>query len=343
MRITTKYIIMADNKQIEKLTKRLWRQRQLRQMKGSRRGYSADIEETKVDEEEAEEYYGSHNTTSANDNSAPYNFYSNIKPKRCSGRKDARQIPKKSSSTMMHPDIDNIDLSLVALLSSKELDAQFHHNNGSATSRKSFTSSSSSSEMDSNSSSNGDTSAKGRGYTKMINKDKKCPSAARPFAVVDYGSVELNMEGSLLDSIYNIGASSSRRSNDIMIGGRLFSAVDNNNNDANSVSIQQQDNNNTSQARRDSDFSVSKRRTPEVASVIASLKSTASTTKRERATRSSWLDNSDHPTRSYKKKQKMTTIQSQSAIMKNLGEMPTVDMTKSTTLEAAISFSPYAR
>ena len=335
---------MVDNKQIEKLTKRLWRRRQLHQMKGSRRGYSADIEETKVDEEEADEYYGSHNTTSSNDNSAPYNFYSNIKPKRCSGRKDARQLPKKSSSTMMHPDIDNIDLSLVALLSSKELDAQFHHNNGSATSRKSFTSSSSSSEIDSNSSSNDDTSATGRGYTKnIINKDKKRPSAARPFAVVDYGSVELNMEGSLLDSIYNIGASSSRRSNDIMIGGRLFSAVNNNNNDTNGISIQQQDNSCSSQARRDSDFSVLKRRTPEVASVIASLKSTASTTKRERATRSSLLDNSDHTPRSYKKKQKMTAIQSQSAIMKSLGGMPTVDMTKSTTLEAAISFSPYAR
>ena len=33
---------------------------------------------------------------------------------------------------------------------------------------------------------------------------------ANPIAVVDYGSIHLNMDGSLLDSIYNIGDGQSR-------------------------------------------------------------------------------------------------------------------------------------
>mmetsp|Transcript_32972 Transcript_32972/g.69395 ORF Transcript_32972/g.69395 Transcript_32972/m.69395 type:complete len:145 (+) Transcript_32972:581-1015(+) len=73
---------------------------------------------------------------------------------------------------------------------------------------------------------------------KIIKNEKNdgVSPVARPLAVVDYGSIELDVTGSLSlhDYMYKVGANGSRESNDFLIGGRRFSLNDGPKSNANS-------------------------------------------------------------------------------------------------------------
>ena len=160
-------------------------------MRGSRKGYNADIENTltRLEDDEVSISAGSSRVERVH-------FYSHVVPRRRSKRAG------RSTSPRANPDID---LSLVSILSSKDLDRPFltdvetDDSNSSGTSRAN--------------------------YKTIVKKIKHACPAARPLAVIDYGSVELDMSGSLLDSIYKIDkiGLSSGGSRDVVLGGRRFS------------------------------------------------------------------------------------------------------------------------
>ena len=117
-----------------------------------------------------------------------------------------------------------IDLSLVLLLSSKDFDRStgFHHHDSSIGS--STTASLSSSEISEDGSSD---SRACQVNDEFIENEKNYNSLAssRPMAFVGYRSIELDMSGSLLNSIYKIGGSGNGRSKGLMFG-RRFSLND---------------------------------------------------------------------------------------------------------------------
>ena len=136
------------------------------------------------------------------------------------------------------------------------------------------------------------------------------------------------MDGSLLDSIYNIGdsshgSSSRSRSKDLLIGGRKFSALPKDNSIITGMSAIDDDKASLNKEMEDSSIKTDRpisvitsgalhQRTSEVSAIIASLKGNAD------------------------KKQKTCT--------KEKEERATYIMsTTRTTLEDAISFSPFAR
>ena len=303
---------MADKEQIDKLTKTLYRRRQFihcrnSYTKGSKKGYYGDLEvdgpssSSDCDDESIAISSASDSTKSQ------HNFYSNIKPKRHCNRKRQRLKP-----TLHHPDID---VSLVAILSSKEADRFINHYPFHGQSILSKSSSSS----DCSGTSSDNTQDK---ITSCVHIKKK----ANPIAVVDYGSIHLNMDGSLLDSIYNIGdgshgSSSRNRSKDLLIGGRKFSALpkDNTSKEMSATDDDKASLNKTIQestSKTDRPISVitgtlHHQRTNEVSNIITSLKC-----------------NTD-------KKQKTCTNEKERAAY--------IMSTTRTTLEDAISFSPFAR
>jgi len=313
---------MADKEQIDKLTKRLYRRRQLirrhnSHTKGSKKGYYGDLEEVDGPCQSSDDE--SIAISSARDNTkSQHNFYSNIKPKRCCNRK--RQRIKTTTSTIHHPDID---VSLVAILSSKEADRFNNHYSfhGQSVLSKSSTSSSSS-ECSGTSSDN---------TQEKITSCEHIKKKANPIAVVDYGSIHLNMDGSLLDSIYNIGDSnhhggstSRSRSKDLFFGGRKFSALPKDNTNKGMPAIEEDDKATLNKEIEDSTIetnrpisvitgSVLHQRTNEVSAIIASLKC-----------------NTD-------KKPKTRTNEKEEERAEYLMS------TTPTTLEDAISFSPFAR
>lgn len=196
-------------------------------MKGSRRGYNADIEE----EDEGSAAHVTSSST-ADDTSTRANtgsdeqrvrntFYSHVVPKR--RRKKIRHSSNYSSISSGGSSNNNskhqpaIDMSLVSLLTSKELDTRkrIHH-----------------SQSDDDSSTSGNSQV--IDYKTIVNETKQAYSFVTdgPLVVIDYGSIELG-SGSLLDSIYKIsddtsgGAVTSTQhgssSNDVIIGRRRFS------------------------------------------------------------------------------------------------------------------------
>ncbi|KAL9181929.1 hypothetical protein ACHAXT_012272 [Thalassiosira profunda] len=265
------------------------RLQRMRSMRGSRKGYSADTEDPPACELEAE-------AAAAGSRHSRVGFYSHVRPRR------RRRVGRDSSSAAAAtPGTDpEIDLSLVSLLSSKELDRRFGVDNYESSSPSTSPSSSDAA----NDSSSGSESPSGRVSEAIIKKDKGrgALASSRPLAVVDYGSIELDMSGSLLDSIYKIGGSGGGGSGDLIIGGRRYSLNDNDRkgNEANPA------------------MSVASSRSPEVESVIASLKNMS------RATRApSYLEGPEP------KKRKPSAL-------------PVVDKL-STSLEECLSFSPFAR
>ena len=303
---------MADKEQIDKLTKRLYRRRQFihcrnNYTKGSKKGYHGDIEvdgpssSSDCDDESIAISSASDSTKSQ------HNFYSNIKPKRHCNRKRQRLKP-----TLHHPDID---VSLVAILSSKEADRFINHYPFHGQSILSKSSSSS----DCSGTSSDNTQDK---ITSCVHIKKK----ANPIAVVDYGSIHLNMDGSLLDSIYNIGDShhggggTRSRSKDLLIGGRKFSALPKDSINKGMSAIEDDSQNKSkedSTIKSDGPISVitgtlHHQRTNEVSNIITSLK--CNTDKKEKTCMN-------------EKEQRASYIMS----------------TTRTTLEDAISFSPFAR
>jgi len=316
---------MADKEQIDKLTKRLYRRRQFihcrnNYTRGSKRGYYGDLE---VDGPcQSSDDDKSIAISSTRDSAkTQHNFYSNIKPKRsCCKRK--RQRSQTTSSTS-HPDID---VSLVAILSSKEADQFNHHHTYHGQSILSKSSSSSSSDCS-------DTSSD---YTQhkiisscdqtqdKITSFEHIKKKANPIAVVDYGSIHLNMDGSLLDSIYNIsnsshGGSNRSRSKDLLIGGRKFTALPKDNSIITGMSAIDDDKASLNKEMEDSSIKTDRpisvitgsalhQRTNGVSAIIASLKGN--------------------------KKEKTCT--------KEQRDVYTMSTTR-TILEDAISFSPFAR
>jgi hypothetical protein len=198
-------------------------------MKGSRRGYNADIEE---DDEGSADRVTSSSTAvdtsiradTGNDEQRIRNtFYSHVVPKR--RRKKIRHssnyssISRGSSSNNNSKHQPAIDMSLVSLLTSKELDTRkrSHHSHSD----------------DDDSSTSG--SSQVIDYKSIVHETKQAYSFVTdgPLVVIDYGSIELG-SGSLLDSIYKMsndtsaGAVTSRQqhgssSKDVIIGRRRFS------------------------------------------------------------------------------------------------------------------------
>jgi hypothetical protein len=221
--------------------------------RGSRRGYYADVDDkpppdsTRDDDDEEEEEEDDEQVDVAIDSKGisrtRISFYSHIQPKkrRCRDNIGNNEITPwqrqsggertSSSSTSRttkthhhywttHPDID---LSLVSLLSSRELDRRMTRARGGRGGRGGGggDSRSSSSSLSDQSPSSTSVSPDTVNTSEKIEKDdgsgRKLQNAisssseniiftkARPLAVVDYGSIELDMSGSLLDSIYKIG------------------------------------------------------------------------------------------------------------------------------------------
>ena len=199
-------------------------------MKGSRRGYNADIEE-EDDEGSAARVTSSSTSvdtsiradTGSDEQRVRNTFYSHVVPKR--RRKKIRHssnysyISRGSSSNNNSKHQPAIDMSLVSLLTSKELDTRkrSHHSHSD----------------DDDSSTSG--SSQVIDYKTIVNETKQAYSFVTdgPLVVIDYGSIELG-SGSLLDSIYKMsndtsaGAVTSTRqhgssSKDVIIGRRRFS------------------------------------------------------------------------------------------------------------------------
>ena len=222
--------------------------------RGSRRGYYADVDDKPPpdstrdddDEEEEEEEEDDEQVDVAIDSKGisrtRISFYSHVQPKkrRCRGNNEVTPWQRQSggertssSSTSRttkkhhhywttHPDID---LSLVSLLSSRELDRRMTRARGGREGRGDEgcgdSRSSSSSLSDQSPSSTSVSPDTGSNTDKKNEKDNGSRqklqnvissssenvifTKARPLAVVDYGSIELDMSGSLLDSIYKIG------------------------------------------------------------------------------------------------------------------------------------------
>ena len=311
---------MADKEQIDKLTKRLYRRRQFircrnNYTKGSKKGYYGDLEVDGPSSSSDCEDESIAISSARDSTKSQHNFYSNIKPKRsCCNRK--RQRLKTTSSTS-HPDID---INLVTILSSKEAD-QFNHHGQSILSKSGSSSDCSDTSSDS-------TQEKITSCDQAQDKITSCEhikKKANPIAVVDYGSIHLNMDGSLLDSIYNIGdsygGSSRNRSKDLFIGGRKFSALPKDNTNKGMLAIDEHDKASLNKGMEDSTIKRDRpvsvitgalhQRTNEVSSIIASLK--CNTDKKKTCTN--------------EKEERTTYIMS----------------TTRTTLEDAISFSPFAR
>lgn len=337
---------MAYNPKVKQSKKRqLQRHRQ-----GSRKGYNGDIDELPtscVGQQDASAKASA--TTAARNN--VHHFYSHIQPRRRTKR-PTRKEPQKA-----HTDPE-IDLSLVSLLSSKELDRRFgygrqgHQQNG--LSSNSSSAASPSSLEASNDSSTDSASPVGQPVMDTIIKsDKKCNARARPLAVIDYGSIELDMSGSLLDSIYKIGGSKSSarrtsrgRGRDFMFPGRRYSLEESSSPDDNidnkiiqatsPQEVQTMDTNKAAElavATSSSTFSqactVASSRSPQVKAVIASLKSMKGAPSAKRALPDRCL--MDCPQQEIKKQK-----------IANTRVLPTVDK-MATTLEESISFSPFAR
>jgi len=310
---------MADKEQIDKLTKRLYRRRQFircrnNYTRGSKRGYYGDLEVDGPTSSSDCEEYGDESIaiSSARDSAkSKHNFYSNIKPKRSCNRKRQRLKP-----TLHHPDID---VSLVAILSSKEADQFNHFHPYHGQSILSNSGSSSSSDCGGTSSDN---------TQEKITSCEHIKKKARPLAIVDYGSIHLNMDGSLLDSIYNIGdgshggGSTRSRSKDLLIGGRKYSALPKDNINKGMSAIEDDDKASLNKEMEDSSIKTDRpisvitgstlhQRTNGVSAIIASLKGN----KKEKTCTN------------YEDEERATYIMS---------------ITR-TTLEDAISFSPFAR
>ena len=268
------------------------RLQRMRSMRGSRKGYSADTEDPPACELEAE-------AAAAGNRHSRVGFYSHVRPRR---RRRGRDSSGGSSGAAAIPGTHpEIDLSLVSLLSSKELDRRFGVDNYESSSPSTSPSSSDAA----NDSSSGSESPSGRVSEAIIKKDKGrgALASSRPLVVVDYVSIDLDMSGSMLDSIYKIGGSGGGGSGDLLIGGRRYSLNDNGRKG------------NEDQAPM---LSVASSRSPEVESVIASLKNMS------RATRApSYLEGPEP------KKRKPSAL-------------PVVDKL-STSLEECLSFSPFAR
>jgi hypothetical protein len=170
-------------------------------------------------------------------------------------------------------------------------------------------------------------------YKTIDNQTKHTYPAARPLAVVDYGSIELDMSGSLLDSIYKIDSSGVGigGSKDLVIGGMRFSF----NNESKPKNYDEVCKSQTrasgaveaaysaTSILNPGAFLAANRRSAEVASVIASLKSVAAV---KLSTKTPHLERSE-------KKQKISNAHVKKSV---IVKVPT-------TLEAAISFSPFAR
>ena len=278
-------------------------------MRGSRKGYNADIDDTpaRLDEDEVSVFAGGSSVERVH-------FYSHFLPRR----------RHKNIRSSIAPDID---LSMVSLLSSKELDRRF----------LAFESSSSAT-LPSLGINTDDSSSSGNSqvdYKTIDNQTKHTYPAARPLAVVDYGSIELDMSGSLLDSIYKIDASGVGRggSKDLVIGRMRFSFNDESKTkNYDEVGKSQTRASGTVEAAATSilnpgAFPAANRRSAEVASVIASLKSVAAVKLSTITT--PHLERSD-------KKQKVSNAHVKKSVCIPIVKVPT-------TLEAAISFSPFAR
>jgi hypothetical protein len=286
----------------------------VQKMRGSRKGYNADIDDTSARLEEDEVSVGGCSVERVN-------FYSHVVPRRRHKNK------RRSIAPSAHPDID---LSMVSHLSSKELERGFLAF-GSSTSatlpslgiNTDDSSSSGNSQVD---------------YKTIEIETKLTYPVARPLAVVDYGSIELDMSGSLLDSIYKVDASGHGRggSKGLVIGGMQFSF----NNESKTKTYDEVGKSRSracgtaeraysaTSIMNPEAFPAASRRSAEVASVIASLKSVAAV--KLSTIMTPHLDRLD-------KKQKITN-----AHIKKSVSIPIV-VKLPTTLEAAISFSPFAR
>lgn len=275
-------IVKHSSKPLLQPASSLWR--------GSRKGYSADVddvrpdpEEVDVDDEEGDEVRSSNtvvvdsqdgNTNPTTATTCRIDFYSHILPKRRYRHNDSSNNRTKQQQTRptrrrqrlgdecctntannkkkrphywtatstTHQDID---LSLVPLLSSRELDRRMMMtttkadsgsrgsgaysptipSTASSTSTLSDQWLSSISTSSENVNSNSEKKKIGKNYrfkddgsghqNNLGNEEMNISTAsppssdivtkARPLAVVDYGSIELDMSGSLLDSIYKIG------------------------------------------------------------------------------------------------------------------------------------------
>ncbi len=228
--------------------------------RGSRRGYNADVDDKPHspdpahpcdgggddDEEECEEDRTIIDSKQ-NGSNCRIQFYSHIKPKRrriddSTSRQQQKHSPWQSNkekkkrthywtTTLTHPDID---LSLVPLSSSTELDQQTVITTGGCGSAGAFaylstiptttttTTTTTCSSSSSFSSAYLERKTNGRSRTTFKDDDRgkkenfehtnassssslsDFNTKARPLAVVDYGSIELDMSGTLLDSIYKI-------------------------------------------------------------------------------------------------------------------------------------------
>lgn len=170
-------------------------------MRGSRRGYNADIEDGSSLENVSDAAADDDDDDSSGGNSVKrVHFYLHIVPRK------RKKILHSTALSNVHL---AIDVSLVSLLTSKELDRSHH-----------------SSSDDSSTSGN----SQAIDYKTIVNETKEAYSAARPLAVIDYGSIELDMSGSLLNSIYkfseqwwSMGQLAGGTSKDLMIGRRRSS------------------------------------------------------------------------------------------------------------------------
>ncbi len=278
-------------------------------MRGSRKGYNADIENTPTEEDEASVAAGSSRVERVR-------FYSHVVPRRRT-KHTGRSIAPRA-----HLDID---LSMVSLLSSKEMD------------QRSFTFGSSTSVNNDDSSSSASCQAN---YKAIVNKTKRVYPEARPLAVIDYGSIDLDMSGSLLDSFYKIdtigvGSGGSR---DVVLRGRKFFFNDESKaKNYDDVVCKTQTRASEAEEARYSAMSVlnpgafpaANRRNAEVTSIIASLKSDAIVNRFHCTTPR--LEHSE-----CKKLRIAHEHLQKSVCIPVLVKLPT-------TLEAAISFSPFAR
>ena len=176
-------VVSSENKE---------RRRLRRRMKGSRHGYAGDADDLPASCSGG----GEESDTSSDpprNTSGLTSFYSHIEPRRRRRRRRNETHHPRTSSFVAHP---GIDFSMVSLLSSKELDRRFsglYNHDESSSTRSSSAASRSSSSSDST-----------QGQGEIIKNEKKQGTLARPLAVVDYGSIDLDMSGSLLDSIYKI-------------------------------------------------------------------------------------------------------------------------------------------
>jgi hypothetical protein len=184
---------------------------------------------------------------------------------------------------------------------------------------------------------------------KIIKKEKKCAHLAspRPLAVIDYGSIELDMSGSMLDSIYNIcgsdGRTRSAGSKDWIIGGRRFSCDpscgDGTNDDATvkahrGKNLQCKGTTSESSACAaipQKSFTVATSRSIEVEAVIASLKQRPVVNRASSSYSQFLLEDTMRKKRRIGTSSEMISAET-SAVFQS-----------ATTLEDAISFSPFAR